>query len=163
MQGRYTAALDGLAEVRARMVELEDRWHTALCDLDRAEIYLNLNMYADALELASLAKPAFEALHMTYEAGKATVFMAIANALLENTTKAQRLFDEARRMFDSSGNDVWLAIIGLYEAGINLRLNRFRKAALLAKSSYEILNRAGLHGKAVQAALVRFSRSNKMA
>jgi tetratricopeptide (TPR) repeat protein len=59
MQGRYTAALDGLAKVRAKMAELEDRWHTALCDLDRTEIYLKLNMYADALEFASLAKPAF--------------------------------------------------------------------------------------------------------
>src|SRR6266850_728752 len=154
MQGRYTAALDGLAEVRAKMVELEDRWHTALCDLDRTEIYLKLNMYADALELASLAKPAFEALNMQYEAGKATVFMAIANALLGNTTAGKRLFDQSRRIFDSSGNSVWLATIDLYEATVHFNRNQFRKAGALSKGAYDVLHGAGLHGKAVHAALL---------
>jgi CHAT domain-containing protein len=154
MQGRYTAALDGLARVRAKMVELEDRWHTALCDLDRTEIYLRLNMYADALELAALAKPVFEALHMQYEAGKATVFMAIANALLGNTTTGKRLFDQSRRIFDSSGNSVWLAMIDLYEATADFRRNRFRRAGGLSKGAYEVLHGAGLHGKAVHAALL---------
>jgi tetratricopeptide (TPR) repeat protein len=154
MQGRYTSALDGLAQVRAKMVELEDRWHTALCDLDRTEIYLNLNMYSDALELASLAKPAFEELQMEYEAGKATVFMAIASSLMGNTTRGKRLFDQARRIFESNGNSVWVAIIDLYEATINFRSNRFRKAEILSKSAYEVLHGAGLHGKAVHAALL---------
>jgi len=158
MQGRYTAALDGLAQVRAKMAELEDRWHMALCDLDRTEIYLKLNMHADALELASLAKPAFEALHMPYEAGKATVFMAIANALLGNTTAGKRLFDESRRIFDSSGNNVWLAMIDLYEGTVHFSRNRFRKARILSKGAYEVLHGAGLHGKAVHAALL-YARS----
>ncbi|PYS17753.1 MAG: hypothetical protein DMG11_34395 [Acidobacteria bacterium] len=146
MQGRYTAALDGLAQVRAKMAELEDRWHMALCDLDRTEIYLKLNMHADALELASLAT------------GKATVFMAIANALLGNTTAGKRLFDESRRIFDSSGNSVWLAMIDLYEATVLFSRNRFRKARILSKGAYEVLHGAGLHGKAVLAALL-YARS----
>jgi CHAT domain-containing protein len=162
MQGRYTAALDGLAEVRVKMAELGDRWHTALCDLDRTEIYLKLNMYADALELASLAKPAFEALNMPYEAGKATVFMAIANALLGNMTTGKRLFDQSRRIFDSSGNSVWLAMIDLYEATIHFNADRFRRAGILSKGAYEVLHGAGLHGKAIHAALLHARSAMKL-
>jgi CHAT domain-containing protein len=154
MQGRYTDALNGLVNVRRKMVELDDRWHTALCDLDRTEIYMQLNMHADAVEFASMAKPAFEALHMPYEAGKATAFMAIANAMLGSTTTAKRLFDEARRIFDSSGHRVWPAVIDLYEATVHFSRKRFHKAATLSRRAYDVLHRSGLHVKAIHAALL---------
>src|SRR6266850_128814 len=127
-------------------------------DYNICSLHFMQGRYTAALELASLAKPAFEALHMPYEAGKATVFMAIANALLGNTTAGKRLFDESRRIFDSSGNSVWLAMVDLYEGTVHFGRNRFRKARILSKGAYEVLHGAGLHGKAVHAALL-YARS----
>src|SRR6185436_10334915 len=78
LQGQYTKALESIHRVRTQMEECGDRRHAALCNLDQSEIYLELNMHRDAIELADQAYQAFEMLGMRYEMAKAVVFRGIA-------------------------------------------------------------------------------------
>src|SRR5207244_10469946 len=52
LQGQYTKALEMLNAVRKHMTECGDHAHLAFCNLDQSEIYLELNMHQDAIELA---------------------------------------------------------------------------------------------------------------
>ena len=154
MRGQYSTALDGLSRVQEKMVALGDRWHVALCDLDRAEIYLKLNLHSDAFELASAAKTVFEALPMRYEAGKATVLMAVANSSMGKASAARSLFEEARRIFEADQNGIWLATVDLYEVALDLNTNQQRDTEQVLNEAFDAFKKAGLHGKAVQAALL---------
>ena len=78
LRGQFGLALSELSLVRRLFTGLGDRRHLALCDLDEAEILLNLNRLVDARALAGHAAATFDALEMRYEAAKARAFAAVA-------------------------------------------------------------------------------------
>src|SRR5204863_200461 len=51
-RGNYSTALRILEQVRRRHEELGDARRVGLCDMDRAEIYLKLNLFDDAAKIA---------------------------------------------------------------------------------------------------------------
>jgi tetratricopeptide (TPR) repeat protein len=61
LRGRYSDALQSFSRLRARFEEVGGR-HLALCDLDEAEIYLQLNLSKDAATLATRAAERFKTL-----------------------------------------------------------------------------------------------------
>ena len=78
LRGEYLRAIELYDQTRKLCAELGDGYHQALCDLDESEIYLELNLTEGGTELALDAYVAFTELGMTYEAGKAATFSAIA-------------------------------------------------------------------------------------
>src|SRR4029077_17979251 len=52
--GEYGQAIDRLRTTRLRCSEIGDRYHYGLCNLDLAELYLELNLGAEAVELSRL-------------------------------------------------------------------------------------------------------------
>jgi tetratricopeptide (TPR) repeat protein len=154
LQGQYTKALEMLNAVRKHMNECGDRWHSALCNLDQSEIYLELNMHHDAIELADQAYNGFEALGMAYEMAKAVTFKGIAQNHLHNYGKALELFDRSRSMFIQQGNEVWLSLIDLYQGIIYFQTGRYFEGIELARKAHQFFSKAQLKTKAVYAQLL---------
>ena len=153
LQGQYTKALEMLNAVRKHMNDCGDRWHSALCNLDQSEIYLELNMHLDAIELAEQAYNGFEALGMTYEMAKAVTYMGIAHNHLHNYGKALELFDRSRTMFKEQGNEVWLSLIDLYQGIVYFQSGRYYEGLDLARKAQDFFSKSGLKTKAIYAQL----------
>ena len=116
LRGEYTRAIGLYQTTRTLCVRLSDRYHTALCDLDLAELYLELNLSEEGSELAARARSGFEQLSMGYETAKAVTFQAIAASQQNNVSLALREFESARRLFERDRNELWPALIDLYQA-----------------------------------------------
>jgi CHAT domain-containing protein len=154
LQGQYTKALEMLHSVRKHMNDCGDRWHSALCNLDQSEIYLELNMHQDAIELAEQAYIGFESLGMAYEMAKAVAFMGIAHNHLHTYGKALELFDRSRAMFKEQGNEVWLSLIDLYQGIVYFQTGRYYEGLDLARRAYEFFSKSGLTTKGIYAQLL---------
>lgn len=154
LQGQYTKALEMLNSVRKSMRECGDRWHSALCNLDQSEIYLELNMHRDAIELAAEAYSGFESLGMPYEMAKAIAFTGIAHNHLRNYGKALEFFDRSRAMFKAQGNEVWLSLIDLYQGIVFFQTGRYYEGLDLAGKAHEFFSKSGLKTKAIYAQLL---------
>jgi CHAT domain-containing protein/tetratricopeptide (TPR) repeat protein len=116
LRGEYTQAIDLYQATRALCEKLHDPYHSALCDLDQAEMYLELNLAVEGAELARRAYSGFRNLRMGYEAAKALAFLAIAANQAAKPQRALQLFDRARAQFLAESNHFWPALIDLYKA-----------------------------------------------
>src|SRR5205085_403545 len=76
LRGEYTRALELYQAARERARVLGDAYHSALCDLDQSELYLELNLLEEGIALAEQAFAGFDALHMRYEAALADLVLA---------------------------------------------------------------------------------------
>jgi tetratricopeptide (TPR) repeat protein len=136
-RGNYSTALRILELVRRKHEELGDPRRVGLCDLDRAEIYLQLNLFDDAGALARKAFQTFRQLGGQYEAAKSLTFKGIVEFKLMNDAAAEKSFVEGREMFMKEGNDMWVAIVDLWRAQLLVRRSEFRSAQQLAFQSAE--------------------------
>ncbi len=136
-RGEYTRAIELYQLTRERGRQSGDAYDLALCDLDQAELYLDLNLTEEGDRLAQLAFSAFEQLEMGYEAAKALAFRAIAANQDGKAFRALALFDEARDRFVREGNLVWSAMIDLYKALILHAEGRSLEARSLAERARE--------------------------
>ncbi|HEY2382005.1 MAG TPA: tetratricopeptide repeat protein, partial [Terriglobia bacterium] len=152
MQGEYTRALDILNETRTALAA--DPWYGPLCDLTQSEIYLEMNMYAEAMAAAEAAYKGFEDNHKPFEMAKAVAVMAIAQSEREQFQEAARLFDRARTMFKAQGNDVRAAGMDLYQGVMWLHQGRHVDARTLALSAYEAFAKEDVKPNAAFARIV---------
>src|SRR5437870_11101881 len=74
LSGRLSHALTVYRDARQIFLNSGSLRHAALCDLDEAEIYVQLRLPHDALVLAQAAANSFAELDMPYEQGKAIAF-----------------------------------------------------------------------------------------
>lgn len=154
LRGEYDRALELYALARERSATLGDRYHLALCDLDQAELYLELNLPQEAARLADAASKAFADLGMSYESSKALAFLALAEQQQGHPFRAVERFEQARERFAAEGNEVWLALIDLYTALIFLEEKRLFQARGLADRALVFFRDAGLVDKELLSALL---------
>ena len=154
LRGEYMRSQELYRRTRDRCDELNDPYHRSLCDLDQAEIHLELNLTADGARLAELAFNAFEELGNGYEAAKAQVFQAIAANQQREAARALSLFDSARTRFQQEDNRVWLAMIDLYQALILFDEARFDDCRRLAERAMALFLRFHQVGKVVHCQLL---------
>jgi CHAT domain-containing protein len=148
LRGEYTRALELYRAAEKQSDEVGDAYHRALCDLDRSELYLELNLIDEAQDLAARALVRFEKLGLAYEAAKAVTNLATAASRQGETERALQLFDRARELFTAEGNQVWLALVDFYQALVLYRDERYLQAQRLCQSALKLFARASLPGKA---------------
>src|SRR6185295_19282062 len=140
LRGRYSQALQSFNELRP--VFQHDRF-SALCDLDEAEIYLQLNSPANAAAKASRAAEMFRSLNMKDEVAKATAFLGVALCQNRQLGEAVDAFRTSRGIFQEEGNTYWESIVNLYIAEVIFSLGRIwesRPLALKAMEHFRQLN-----------------------
>ncbi len=135
LRGQYSRALEWLQSSRLLYRQLDDRYHQALCDLDEAEMYLQLNLNSDAAALGEAAYRAFVEISHRYEAARALAITAIANRLLGKAVRALELFDRAREMFRAEQNLPWLATLDLHKAVLFSEEGRHCEARALCEGA----------------------------
>ena len=154
LQGEYTLAIQLYRETRSRCEKLGDLYHTALCDLDQSEIFLELNLVREAGALAQQALTSFDQIDMHYESAKALTHLAIARSREGKAFLALDLLGKAREIFVRERNQVWPALIDLYEALVMSRAGRPLEAIRLAESALKGFSEASLQTKALMAAIL---------
>jgi tetratricopeptide (TPR) repeat protein len=153
-RGRMTEALNLLDRVREEFEDIGDRRHVALCDLDRSEILLRLNLFREAGELARRSSAAFNELGLAFEEGKALVNAAIARGQFGDRDGAARDLDAAARLFTEEESEVWAANARLGHAEMLLASGRPDLAAEVALATGEVFVVRKLWDRAAQADLV---------
>ncbi len=153
-RGNYSTALRLLEQVRSKRDQSNDTRRVALCDRDRAEIYLQLNLFEDAARLAEGAYQLFASLGNKYEAAMCLTFQAIAEFKLMRDEDAESAFLRARAIFEKEGNEIWHALVDVWRAQLLIRQQQFSAAQELAKQSAEVFERQKVPVRAANARIL---------
>ena len=148
LRGEYSRALMLYATAAQQSAAAGDAYHLALCDLDRSELYLELNLDEEAGELAARAAAGFETLGLAYEGAMALTNLAAVASRQGQAARALDLLDRARRRFAGEGNEVWLALVIFYRALVLYRDQRHREARIQCRRALKRFARASLPGRA---------------
>jgi CHAT domain-containing protein/tetratricopeptide (TPR) repeat protein len=154
LRGEYSTALDLYRAVQRQCEASNDRYHLALCDLDRSELYLELNLSEEGGRLAERARVAFEELGMRYEAAKALMNVGLAAGQRGEAAAALGVFDRARTLFGAEGNPVCQALVDLYRAIVLHRGGHNTEAARWCRRASTVFLRSGLPVKAAMCELL---------
>ena len=144
LRGEYARAITAFEIVRRKCEEAGDEHHKVLCDLDQAEIFLELNLVSDAALLAGRSIDGFGALGMNYELAKALACAALAAERLGQGNRSGALLTRARRVFAREDNRVWTAMVDLYQAFASYAADRPREAGELAATALAGFERSGI-------------------
>ena len=154
LRGEYGRAIKMLRDASISAVKANDAYQSALCNLDLAEIYLELNLSTEAGELGRAAHESFRELGFGYEGAKALAFAAIAASRVGQAFEGIKLFAEAKEMFVQDKNLVWPSLIDLYEALVLLNEGRLFEARRLCIGAHEFFRNSSMRSKAVVAELL---------
>src|ERR1700730_13633983 len=158
LRGEYGRSIQMLRDASVSAKKANDPYQLALCNLDLSEIYLELNLSAEAGELGRAANEGFHELGFGYEAAKALGFAAIAASRQGQAFEAVKLFARAKEMFVRDQNQVWPALIDLYEALVLFTEGRLFEARRLCAAAHEFFrtstSTSTMRGKAVLAELL---------
>jgi CHAT domain-containing protein len=148
-RGQYGRAIDALKATRDASHGLGNAYVASLCLLDLAEIYLELNLSADASEMAAQAMAGFRKLRIGYEAAKALAYLAIAHGQQGKVLRALELCAEARVLFIAEQNSVWPALLDLYQALILFGAGRLFESRRHCVAALESFRSPTLASKAI--------------
>lgn len=149
LRGDYDTAMENLRVTRDSCRESGDAYHAALCDLDHAEIYVELNLTDEAVRMAESASRQFEALGMSFETGRSLANLAIAHQQKGEGSRALELFEKARGVFAREGNQPWQALINLYQALVLCAAGEHAEAQRLCEEAREFFSSAYLERRVV--------------
>ncbi|MBI3670670.1 MAG: CHAT domain-containing protein [Acidobacteria bacterium] len=155
LRGEYVRAIELYRATRTFCDRVGDAYHRALCDLDQAEIYLELNLAEEGGQLAQQAFASFESLGMGYEAAKALAFLGIAAHQERKPFRALEFFAKARERFAREQNWVWPALLDLYQALVLYHEGRAYEARRSGDAARDFFSHSSLAGKATLAELLR--------
>jgi CHAT domain-containing protein len=160
LRGEYSRSIEMLRATRQKCEANGDAHVLALCYLDLAEIYLELNLSAEAQESAHEGYLRFQTLGMGYEEAKCQAYEAIALSQLGKALRAVELFDQARAKFVREKNLVWPWLMDLYQALVLYNEGRFFESRRLCSRAATFFETSFLPGKAVlcQLLLARLSQ-----
>ncbi len=154
LKGEYHLAMRILHETHQQFLQLSDERMAALCQLDLAEIYLQLGLYDEASAQAVEARRRFVALQLRYEAAKALAWVGLASLHQDRLEEAEEAFVLSRNEFAEEENEIYLGLIDLYRAEIALRRERSGEALALATEARDIFDARKLSVRMASAQLV---------
>jgi CHAT domain-containing protein/tetratricopeptide (TPR) repeat protein len=148
MRGDYSRAIEMLKSARVDGERIGYDYLVALCCLDLSDIYVELNLCAEATEAAEKGHELFQKLQIGYEAAKTLANQAIVLGQEGKAERALELFAHAQALFVKEKNSVWPWLIDLYEAVILLNEGRHREARALATGAANFFDSSSAKNKA---------------
>lgn len=152
--GDYQQALHLFADVRAQFVAQESVIDVAFVDLYRSEIYLALNLWHKARDLAQSARAAFESAQMPWETAQLLINEAVALSQLAKPELALEQFGQARRLLAQHDDSLWQAVVDLYESHLYLQLRDYEMAEQTVQRAYAIFHQNALTRRMAQCAML---------
>ncbi len=149
LRGEYGRAIDMLRAARERAEVNGDAHILSLCYLDLSDIYLELNLSAEAAEVAHEAFVRFSKLGMGYEQTKSLSNEAIALSQQGKDLQALDLFVKARAGFVREKNEVWPWLIDLYRALVLFKEGRLFEARSCCEKALTYFRSSAIPAKAV--------------
>ena len=149
LRGEYSRAIEMLRATREECENNGDAHVLALCYLDLAEIYLELNLSTEAKESAHDGYLRFQKLGMGYEEAKCQAYEAMALSQLGKALGALDLFARARAKFVSEKNLVWPWLMDLYQAVVLYNEGRLFEAQRLCYGAAKFFDSSFLPNKSV--------------
>jgi tetratricopeptide (TPR) repeat protein len=149
LRGDYSRAISMLRAARETCRSTGDEYHVALCYLDLSEIYLELNLIAEAAETAEQASASFSELGMQYEKGKSLTNLAVALSQQGEAARSLELFLAARQIFAQEKNKLLPSVIDQYRALVLFSEERDAEARELCTAALHVLQKFRLTNKAV--------------
>lgn len=148
LRGDYRRAVEILKSALAAGKKIGHSYLTALCHLDLSDIFVELNLSAEAQESAEQGHMLFRGLNIGYEAAKSLSNQAIALGQAGKTGRALELFAQAKPLFVKEKNEVWPRLIELYEAVVLFHAGQYKEAGCLARSAATFFDASFLKNKA---------------
>ena len=155
LTGNYHYATRILYEVQSEFTTIGSHRLAALCDLDLAEIFLQLHVLDEAKTKAAQARARLLSLEMHYEAAKALTWEGLSCLHAQQLDEAEKLLENARAEFTTEGNSVWRELLTLYLAELFLKRNQASKALPLAVQAHKFFAAEKLVTKACYAQLIQ--------
>jgi tetratricopeptide (TPR) repeat protein len=154
LRGEYSRAIEMLRATRVNAKKIGDAYHQALCNLDLSELYLELNLSAEAAELSQQGYEGFHKLGMGYETAKCLAFSAMAAAQQGHAFEGLKLYSEAREIFVKEKNRAWPSLIDLYRALAYFEEGRYFEARRYCAQALKSFMELKWKNKAVMAQLL---------
>jgi CHAT domain-containing protein/Flp pilus assembly protein TadD len=148
LRGDYRRAIEMLKNARVAGEKIGYTYLVALCYLDLSDIYVELNLSAEAQDVAEEGYLLFRELEIGYEAAKTLANQAIAFGQDGKTRRALELFAEAKPLFVKEKNEVWPWLIDLYQAIVLFHEGRHYEARRLALGAATFFGASFLKNKA---------------
>jgi len=121
LEGEYNLALQELAECERAFKDAQQPREQILCQLDRAEAYLGLNLFVDARKAARTAEQNAGKLGIRYEQAKGAFFYAKASHAMGRSADARKALKRAENGFTRERNEAFLAATRLFAAQLGRR------------------------------------------
>jgi tetratricopeptide (TPR) repeat protein len=153
-RGEYSRAIEMLRATRVNAKKVGDAYHQALCNLDLSELYLELNLSAEASELSQQGYEGFRKLGMGYETAKSQAFSAMAAAQQGHAFEGLKLYSESREIFVKEKNRAWPSLIDLYTALAFFEEGRYFEARRYCAQALESFLDLNWKNKAAMAQLL---------
>lgn len=149
LRGEYSRAIAMLLATRTECEQNGDAHVLALCYLDLAEIYLELNLSTEARDSAHEGYLRFQKLGMGYEEAKCQAYEAMALSQLGKALRSLELFQQARAKFVSEKNLVWPWLMDLYQAVVLYNEGRLFEARRQCAGAAKFFDTSFLPSKAI--------------
>jgi CHAT domain-containing protein/predicted negative regulator of RcsB-dependent stress response len=154
LRGEYSKAIAMMRATRLNSEKIGDAYHHALCNLDLSELYLELNLSAEAGDLAQQGYDGFHKLGMGYESAKCLAFSAMAASQMGRAFEGLKRFADAREIFVREKNQAWPSLIDLYRALVFFNEGRLFEARRHCTDALAAFDSLKLNTKAVMAHLL---------
>ncbi|MCY7345106.1 MAG: CHAT domain-containing protein [Pyrinomonadaceae bacterium] len=140
-RGKYDEALKFLENSRRKYETLQMPHQTAIAELEIADIYLELNLTAEAVSIYEKVVDELHKLKLQGEEAGARANFGRGAAALNQTNTARKELKKAARLYLLEKNNVGAAAVKLNEAKLELDLQNYRKALKLAQAAETLLNK----------------------
>ncbi len=127
-RGRFDEALRFLELSRQKYEELKMPHQTAIAELEIADIYLELNLAAEAFEIYEKVSRSFHRLKLQGEEARARANFAKAALLKNQTKKAKSELKKSARLYFLEKNLNGAASVKLTEASLGLSRKEYKNA-----------------------------------
>ncbi|MEW6733773.1 MAG: CHAT domain-containing tetratricopeptide repeat protein [Acidobacteriota bacterium] len=153
-RGQFNEALNYYYQVRENQQGLGDEVSVAWCNMDMAEIYLQLSVFEESARLAALAQTSFLKSENTFQAAWAQTLGGLALAGLGQLDAARRELSAALEQFSRQSSRVMVGLLHTYLAELELKAGNYQTALANSREAEEIFLKQRLPVKVAFAQLV---------
>ncbi len=142
-RGNLNSALKYLETSRRKYDTLQMPHQTAIAELEIADVYLELNLTAEAFSIYEKVVDKLQKLKLQGEEARARASFGRGAAILNQTATARKELKKAARLYVLENNQVGAAMVKLNGAKLELDLQNHQKVLQLAQEAEILLDQSG--------------------